>query len=102
MTPRALARANDPATAHEAAAAVTPRLTALERRVLAAMAALGRPCTSHEIAGRAGLDLVTVSPRMRSLCDRGLVREAGRQRPAEGGVGRTLWALPDTPTRQVA
>ncbi len=88
----ALARSTDPATAHEAAEQVTAHLSGLERRVCDAMAALGHPVTSRAIAVAAGLDLVTVSPRLRPLCDRGIVREAGVHRP-ESGRAAVLWAL---------
>jgi len=41
--------------------------------------------TSHELAERLGLSLVTVSPRLAPLRRKGLVVEAGRR------DGRTVW-----------
>lgn len=98
--PDALARHTDPATAHEAAAAVTPRVPELQRRVLDALAELG-PSTSHEIAEHLDLPLISVSPRLRPLCNRGLVIEAGFRKPAHG-PRRILWALMPETERQVA
>lgn len=89
---RALARASDPEPSHEAADAATPYVTKTERAVVHAMRVLGRPCTAHEIAARSGIELVSVSPRMARLREKGVVREAGVQR-APGQTARTLWMV---------
>lgn len=40
---------------------------------------------SHEVAALLNRELVSISPRMRPLCDKGCVRETGRL------DGRTVW-----------
>lgn len=98
--PDALARHTDPAPAHEAAAAITPHITERERRVIFALCEIG-PATSHQIAEHLDLPLISVSPRLRPLCNRGLVIEAGFRKPAHG-PRRILWALMPETERQVA
>lgn len=93
---RALARNTDPAPSHEAAAAATITLTKTERAVVHAMHMLARPATAHEIATRSGIELVSVSPRMARLREKGTVREAGVQR-RPGQTARTLWMLMEIP-----
>lgn len=86
MTDFALHRTGDLFTAREAAARVN--VTELQRVVLDALASAGpRGMTSHEIAAATGRDLVSISPRMRPLVEKGKVREAGRR------DGRTVWAI---------
>lgn len=78
----ARARRADPETSQEAAGRVDGKRMA--ERVLADLRANG-PATSHEIAKRTGLDLVTVSPRMKPLETANLVKRAGRR------DNRTVW-----------
>jgi hypothetical protein len=78
----ALARMTDPATSHEAAGRVDGK--SLAAMVLAELKA-GGAGTSHELAERMGLSLVTVSPRMRPLANAGKVIEDGKR------SGRTVW-----------
>lgn len=80
--PHAYARNTDPATSHAAAEKV--RVNPCERAVLATLTLYG-PLTSHEIATRSGLSLVTVSPRMKRLEERALVAREGKR------DGRTVW-----------
>lgn len=87
------ARRTDPATSHEAAAAVSMRVTDLELKVLAALVLRG-PSTSHQLAEYMGESLVTVSPRMAPLEARGMVVRAGR------ADRRTLWEV--TPRAMLA
>jgi len=77
----ARARRSDPATSHQAAARVNgPKLADL------VLAEISRgEGTSHEIAARLGLSLVTVSPRMRPLQLQGRIEAGGRR------DGRTVW-----------
>lgn len=81
----ALARRADPPTAR--AAAARARTTNLEALVLDVLRAHPAGLTAHEVAAALGRDLVSVSPRMRPLCDTGRVREAGRR------DGRTVWVV---------
>lgn len=82
---RALARATDPQTSKDAALRVDPEgLAAIVLTELRKM-----PGTSHELAQRLAMSLVTVSPRMKPLEDRGFVKRAGKRE------GRTIWeAIP--------
>lgn len=86
----ALARHSDPLTSHAAAAAVD--LPALEAAVFGALKAHG-PMTSFEIAELLRLSLVTVSPRLAPLRDKGLVRDSGVRRAGEGRRARTVWEI---------
>jgi DNA-binding transcriptional ArsR family regulator len=79
---QARARATDRGTAHAAAAKVDGAGLAL--KVLDELRTHG-PGTSHDIAERLGLSLVTVSPRMRPLERKHLVRDTGKR------DGRTVW-----------
>lgn len=79
----ALTRRADPPTSRAAAARV--RTTNLEALVLNVLRAHPAGLTAHEVAAALGRDLVSVSPRMRPLCDTGRVREHGRR------DGRTVW-----------
>ena len=86
MSAYALSRTGDLFTSHAAAASVN--VSAAEAVVLAALRAAGeRGMTSHEIASATGRDLVSVSPRMRPLCEKGKVRADGRR------DGRTVWSI---------
>jgi len=76
------ARVSDPQTSKRAAKSV--RAGSLAERVLAELRA-GGPGTTHELAERMDLSLVTVSPRMRPLEAAGQVERAGEW------AGRTIW-----------
>ena len=78
-------RRRDPATSRAAAARVDA--SGLAALVLDALRANPSGLTSHELAAQLGRDLVSISPRMRPLVDKGFVREAGtRDR-------RTIWRV---------
>lgn len=70
------ARRTDPDTSRDAAKSIN--VTGLEQLVLEALA--DRPMTSYELAEHLHLSLVTVSPRLRPLCDKGLVEDSGERR----------------------
>ena len=79
----ARARRTDPEPSHTAARSLKPRM--IESLVLHALRKFG-PMTSHEIAALTGLELVTVSPRLKPLEERGLVRRG------EVRERRTVWS----------
>ena len=80
----ALYRTDDLFTSREAAGRV--KVPELESLVLSALERAGaRGMTSHEVAAELRRDLVSISPRMRPLVEKGKVREAGRR------DGRTVW-----------
>lgn len=85
----ALARRTDPPTAHAAARSID--VTDLEALVLAALKCSLDGLTTHELATRCGLSLVTVSPRMRPLVHKARVRDSGRKRAGTSGRKSIVW-----------
>jgi hypothetical protein len=76
----AYARRTDPATSHEAASSMKATLPQLEAAVLAAVRRAGRNGrTLDELIDDTGIEKVTLSPRLRPLCDKGLVIEHGKR-----------------------
>jgi predicted ArsR family transcriptional regulator len=93
MSP-ALARSSDPTTSHQAAFEFDAKVTAIEQRILDELRGLGRGgLTSHALAAVLGLELVTVSPRLRPLVTKGLVRDSGRRAESPSGRARIIWEL---------
>lgn len=82
----ALARSSDPITSHDAARHVDTN--ALEHLVLAELR--NGPGTTEDLARRLNRSLVTVSPRLKPLEAKGLVRRAGRARNQSGSLA-TVW-----------
>lgn len=84
MMREAYARTADPMTSHNAADRVEAVIPRLEKLVLDHLEERRRNdlggSTSKEIAHALGLDHVTISPRMRPLCNRGMIRESGEKR----------------------
>ena len=81
-------RRADPVTAKQAARKVAaPRL---EQVVLDALRGTDG-LTSEEIAARTGLSLVTVSPRLRPLVNKGLVEDSGQTRRNVSGRAAIIW-----------
>lgn len=89
-TPPALARRADPDTSKDAAANVN--VTSLEAAVYGCLKAHG-PRTSFEIADILRLSLVTVSPRLRPLADKCLVRDSGVRRIGQSGKRQIVWEI---------
>lgn len=86
MPLRALARRRDPATSHRAARRVNAAGAA--ERIVEELRANG-PGSSHDLAERLKLSLVTVSPRMRPLQRAGRIVELD----ADDNC-RTVWDVP--------
>lgn len=89
----ALARRSDPDTAHDAARSLDGApVTSLEEICLAAIIAADKHgLTSHELAAATRLELVTVSPRLRPLANKGLIADSGRRRPGDSGRLSIVW-----------
>lgn len=83
VTPRA--RSTDPASSHEAAHGVCRNASRLQEIVHQCLVDFG-PQTTHEIAERTGLTVVTVSPRIKPLRLLGMVQASGVRRE-----GRSVW-----------
>lgn len=91
---KALARGSDPDSAHAAAESVNGRLPNMEARVLVALGKRGSAgATTRELAVDLCLDLVTVSPRLRPLTKKNLVRDSGQRRVGKSGRASVVWIL---------
>lgn len=83
------ARRRDPDTAKKAAASVP--VADLEARVLRALRLSKAGMTTHELAWLLKVDLVSVSPRMRPLAEKGLVQDSGERRRGDSGRSSIVW-----------
>ena len=79
------ARASDPGTSHDAADAV--RMSDLQALALEGLTSLGGRGTSKDIAAHLGVGRDSISPRMKPLESKGLVRRDGKK------DGLTVWVL---------
>ena len=84
------ARRSDPETSKEAARSVNT--TMLEACVYGALKAHG-PMTSFEVADILRLSLVTVSPRLRPMTEKGLVEDSGLKRTGTSGRKQIVWKI---------
>jgi biotin operon repressor len=80
MESMSLFRASDPVTSIDAAAAIAPHLSRLEDIVYQAVSRSLSGMTTKEIAAKTHLDRVTVSPRIKPLCDKGKLFDSTRRR----------------------
>lgn len=93
----ARARRADPPTSKLAAADV--HVEELEDRVLRALrlsrtAARGsnlHGMTTHELAWLLKVELVSISPRLKPLADKGLVEDSGERRRGDSGRNSIVW-----------
>jgi predicted transcriptional regulator len=76
-------RKEDPDTSVKAA--ISLNASRLEGLVHEILRVSGDGLTSHEIAGGLSMNLVTVSPRLRPLVRKGLVRDSGNKRQTPSG-----------------
>lgn len=83
------ARRRDPDTAKKAAASVP--VADLEARVLRALRLSKAGMTTHELAWLLKVDLVSVSPRLRPLAEKGLVQDSGERRRGDSGRSSIVW-----------
>ena len=89
--PPARARREDPATAHAAAASITPFLGPLRVALVSAIWTLGG-ATSEEITEATGIQRVSVSPQLRPLQRMGVIRENGT-RKGRNGRDSIVWVV---------
>lgn len=87
----AKARARDPQTSKLAAASVD--VTPMEAHVVGALKAYPDGLTTHEISEITRMSLVTVSPRMKPLAEKGYVVDSGTTRLGENNRKRIVWKL---------
>jgi predicted ArsR family transcriptional regulator len=89
--PAARARRTDPATSHEAAASLDyATLERLQALIAQALQSAG-PLTTSELGERLIIARDSLSPRMKSLCERGIVEWTGQYRPGPSGRKQKLW-----------
>lgn len=82
------ARHSDPTTSRDAATSIDA--TTLESLCLATLRMCRTGMTTEERASAMALPLVTVSPRMRPIANKGLVY-AGTKRPNASGRNAIVW-----------
>lgn len=73
------ARRTDPSTSHQAAHSISARLNRLEQLVVDTLARHGG-MTTKELAEHTGEDRVTISPRIKPLCDKCRIADSGIKR----------------------
>ena len=96
------ARRSDPDTSHAAADSMDPtRLNKLQRKALVALVVCQGQGTNDEIVELSGETWRTITPRMRPLERRGLVRRSGERR-ARSGKMQTVWEITDAGRRIIA
>ena len=83
----AFARNTDPQTSHDAAARAMSKVSLLEYDVIGQLQR-GGPQTTGEIAAKAEISLVSISPRMKPLEKKGLVLRTDSRRR-----GSIVWTL---------
>lgn len=83
------ARNTDPLTSDLAAASL--RVTPLEETCLRTLRNAPQGMTSEELTTATGLSLVTVSPRLRPLYEKGLVMKAEGTRANASGRQAIVW-----------
>jgi predicted transcriptional regulator len=88
---RAFARNSDPDTSHDAGRSIDDAVTYLEQTVLDAVRTRKKDgCTLDELIDILAMDKVTISPRLRPLCNKGLVIENGK-RMGKSNRKQTIW-----------
>ena len=75
---KGLCRNTDPATSKAAARNVN--VSRLESIVASVIQRWPEGLTTKEIAEKTGLDRVTVSPRIKPLCNKGILKNSGNRR----------------------
>lgn len=86
----AYARRTDPVTSLAAAQSI--KTSDLEQKVFDVIADIGG-ATTHEIADRTGISLVSVSPRIRPLVRKNLIRDSGKKREGKSNRKSIVWEV---------
>lgn len=91
----ARARTTDPRTSKLAAASVD--VTPTEAHVVGALLAYPDGLITHEIADITRMALVTVSPRMKPLAEKGIIEDSGKKRPGPSNRLSIIWIMKRKP-----
>lgn len=87
--PEGSARRNDPPTAKKAARDV--RAGTLMDTCLRAIEQADCGLTIEELSACTGISIVSVSPRMKPLVKRGLIKDSGKRRTNSSGYEAIVW-----------
>lgn len=87
------ARRNDPETSKKAAAKVAVIPLGMRIQLALRMHANWGGLTTHELSRCLHVDLVSISPRMRPLVEKGIVKESGLHRRGDNGRISIVWKL---------
>lgn len=96
---RAAARRADPATSHDAAAAVGGSLAGrMEKIVLAALRDMGGMGTAYQCVvriqqGHPDIDSNTITPRFKPLEGKGLIERTDERGPGRGTRSQIVWRV---------
>lgn len=104
-TEPALARTTDPDTSHAAAASLAlATLSEVQRAVyMAVLDAEPGGLTTVEIAKLTDIERITVSPRIKPLCEAGWLRDSGQRRiPAGHRVSSIIWRVARRPDERAS
>jgi hypothetical protein len=93
----AYARRTDPRTSHVAAASMAETLSEVLRIVFRAVRSQQNGATVDEVVDLTGIEKVTVSPRFKPLCEKGLLEIRSNpegdtiKRPGKSGRNQIVW-----------
>lgn len=87
----ARARRSDPVTSKAAAASV--EVARMEGKVLEVLRQYPAGLTTEQITGYTGEPLVSISPRLRPLTEKGLVEDSGERRRNMSGRRAIIWKV---------
>jgi predicted ArsR family transcriptional regulator len=83
--------AQDRDTSHDAADAIADRAPQLRSRALAVLER-SKGMTADEVAGRLGLSILSIRPRITELARAGKVRDSGERRANASGRKAIVWS----------
>src|SRR5258708_7528464 len=90
----AAARRTDPETSVEAAKSLlNGQATEMEQIVLSALRGNPEGLTTHEMSDLTGVQLVSISPRIKPLLRKGLIRDSFERRTGISGRKSIVWKL---------
>ncbi len=93
LPPAAHARTHDPDTSHEAAESISPRLRALQARVLAYAASEPDGFTDRDLEAAMGDSGSTWRTRRSELAAKGYIRDSGERRTHGTGRRHIVWII---------
>lgn len=89
----AYARGSDPDTSHEAAEEVSHKAANRYEKMVYNSLRTGGPMTTHDLVENLGLAWNTISPRIKPLRRKGMVRDTGKRRIGPAGKRCIVWDI---------